>query len=268
MYKKEGCSYFMTQKKLIFFDIDGTLLDHDKIIPINTVNAISELKAAGHYVAIATGRAPFMFEDIRNSLSIQSFVSFNGQYVVLDDETIYKNPLNKPTLRELHKESTIAGHPLVFMDHSTMKASFENHADIHESLGSLHFKHPEVDPYYYEENEIFQTLLFCKETDEAPYVSSYKDLHFIRWHKVSTDVLPSGGSKAKGIEIMMNRLGVDRNNVIAFGDGLNDLEMLEFAGVGVAMGNGVQKAKDVADIVTKPVDEDGISHGLELLKLI
>jgi Cof subfamily protein (haloacid dehalogenase superfamily) len=258
----------MTQKKLIFFDIDGTLLDHDKKLPINTVKAINELRSLGHYVAIATGRAPFMFKDIRSDLSISSFIGFNGQYVVVEEEPLYKNPLKKSTLQKLHEQTEEAGHPLVFMNDATMKASVANHPHIHESLGTLNFTHPETDPHFYKENDVYQTLLFCEKVDESSYVDVYSDFHFIRWHHVSTDVLPSGGSKAKGIEIMMKKLGFNRKDVIAFGDGLNDLEMLEFAGTGVAMGNGVQSAKNVADIVTKPVGEDGILHGLELLKLL
>jgi Cof subfamily protein (haloacid dehalogenase superfamily) len=258
----------MTEKKLILFDIDGTLLDHNKKMPITTLNAIKKLKDLGHYVAIATGRAPFMFQDIRKSLSISSYIGFNGQYVVMDGKPIYKNPLKKTTLHKLHSHSVEAGHPLVFMDNNTMRASLENHRHIHESLGTLNFNHPEVDPNYYKENDIYQTLLFCKQVDEPTYLENYPDFKFIRWHQVSTDVLPVGGSKAKGIEILMRRLGFNQADVIAFGDGLNDLEMLKFAGTGVAMGNGVQSAKDIANIVTKPVDEGGILHGLKMLKLL
>ncbi len=258
----------MKQKKLIFFDLDGTLLNHEKQIPTSTFQEIDSLKSVGHYVAIATGRAPFMFKDIREKLSIDSYISFNGQYVVHDQEPIFKNPLKKSTLKRLHEESSEAGHPLVFMDHSTMRASSGDHPHIHESLGTLHFTHPEVDPLYYVDNDIYQTLLFCKDVDEPAYLGSYTDFHFIRWHPYSTDVLPKGGSKAKGIEMMINTLGFNREDVVAFGDGLNDLEMLEFAGTGVAMGNGVQQAKDIANLVTKSVDEDGIVYGLEMLKLI
>jgi Cof subfamily protein (haloacid dehalogenase superfamily) len=208
----------MTQKKLIFFDIDGTLLDHDKKLPINTVKAINELKSLGHYVAIATGRAPFMFKDIRTELSISSYIGFNGQYVVTEDAPLYKNPLKKSTLQKLHEQTEESGHPLVFMDAATMKASVTNHPHIQESLGTLNFTHPEVDPHYYKENDVYQTLLFCEKGDESSYLEGYSDFDFIRWHQFATDVLPTGGSKAKGIEIVMKKLGYNRNDVIAFGN--------------------------------------------------
>ncbi|MFD1735640.1 Cof-type HAD-IIB family hydrolase [Bacillus salitolerans] len=255
-------------RKIVFFDIDGTLLDHDKKIPTDTIKAIQELKKNGHFVAIATGRAPFMFSDIREELLISSYISFNGQYVVVDNEPIVKNSLSKATLKKLHEHAKKSGHPLVFMNHETMKASEGNHPNIHESLGTLNFAHPEADPLFYNHHDIYQTLLFCGKGEEDEYVNRYEDFHFIRWHEVSTDVLPSGGSKAKGIHHFINELGFKRDDVVAFGDGLNDVEMLRFAGSGVAMGNATPEAKEAANYVTKAVDDGGIVHGLERLNLI
>ena len=77
----------------MFFDIDGTLLDQNKKMSDSTKKAIEKLKENGVFVAIATGRAPFMFENLRKEIDIDSFVSFNGQYVVFENEVIYKNPM-------------------------------------------------------------------------------------------------------------------------------------------------------------------------------
>ncbi|GMB08621.1 phosphatase [Thermolongibacillus altinsuensis] len=258
----------MMDKKIVFFDIDGTLLDHDKELPASTAAAIQALKQEGIYVAIATGRAPFMFKELRESLGIDSFVSFNGQYVVFEGEVIYENPLNKERLHSLKEAAHANEHPLVFMDAETMKASVENHPHIHVSMGSLKFTHPEFDEYYYQHQNIYQALLFCKPEEEELYVRTYKEFRFVRWHAVSTDVLPSGGSKAEGIKKMIERVGVRRENVYAFGDGLNDIEMLQFVGTGVAMGNAKEEVKQIADFVTKPVDEDGILFGLKKLGLL
>lgn len=108
--------------KIVFFDIDGTLLKHDKTIPESTKKAIRQLKEQDVFVAIATGRAPFMFADIRKELEIDSYVSFNGQYVVFEDQPIYKNPLNQEDLIKLHKKAMSHLHPLVFLDERDMKA--------------------------------------------------------------------------------------------------------------------------------------------------
>jgi Cof subfamily protein (haloacid dehalogenase superfamily) len=254
--------------KIVFFDIDGTLLDHNKELPASTKNAIAKLKENGVYVAIATGRAPFMFEELRRELDIDTFVSFNGQYVVFEGEVIYKNPLNLEKMQLLQKYAEQQKHPLVFMNHETMKANVEEHPFIHESLGSLKFKHPEQHPSFLEETEIYQALLFIEDKDQQTYLDAYEEFHFIRWHTYSTDILPRGGSKAIGIQRMLERLPFKKENVYAFGDGLNDLEMLKFVGTGVAMGNSHAELLKVADKVTKDVAEDGIKQGLELLGLL
>lgn len=254
--------------KMVFFDIDGTLLDHDKNLPLSTKKALEQLRANGIFVAIATGRAPFMFETLRNELDIDSFVSFNGQLVVFENEVIYENPLNEEEIHRLYLHSKENGHPLIFMNQHTMKASVPHHKYIEESMQSLKFSHPEMDEKFYKNNQIYQSLIFCEEKEEHHYTTKYSQFNFIRWHQYSADVLPLGGSKAEGIKKMVERLGFDISDVYAFGDGLNDIEMLQTVGTGVAMGNAVDEAKAHANLVTKAVSEEGIWYGLKELDLI
>lgn len=255
-------------KKLVFFDIDGTLLDHDKKLPKSTKDAIFSLKKQGVNVAIATGRAPFMYENLRAELDINTFVSFNGQYVVYDGEVIYTNPLDSEKLDELREFALLKNHPLVYMNAEYMRSNVENHPYIHKSISSLKFDHPHYEPDFLANREIYQTLLFCIKEEERQYAHAFPSFQFIRWHEFSTDIIPYGGSKAEGIKKIMEAMRVNREDVYAFGDGLNDAEMLDFVGTGVAMGNAEEIIKERADIVTKSVDEDGIAHGLELIGLL
>lgn len=255
-------------KKIVFFDIDGTLLDHDKNLPQSTKKALAQLKENGVFVAIATGRAPFMFEDLRKELDIDSYVSFNGQYVVFENEVIYENPLDDQEIKRLYMNSKNNRHPLIFMNEKTMKSSVDHHRFIDESMGSIKFTHPEKDESFFLSNRIHQTLLFCEKSDEHLYTSDFSKFHFVRWHPYSVDVLPSGGSKAEGIKKMIERIGFQIQDVYAFGDGLNDIEMLRAVGTGVAMGNAVDEAKAEANLVTRDVSEEGIWYGLKELNLI
>lgn len=253
--------------KVIFFDIDGTILDHQKKIPASTREAIERLKEEGHYVAIATGRAPFMFEEIRNELDIDSFVSYNGQFVVFEGEVIYQNVLNTSSLEQLLTDANEVSQPLVFMGEKTMMSTVAQHPYIEESLHSLGFSSPAVDTHFFRNHDIYQILLFCEDGGEERY-KSYEDFHLIRWHEFSVDIIPSGGSKAEGMKRLIEKLKVAKEDVYAFGDGFNDYEMISYAGTGVAMGNAVPKLKELADFVTKPVDEDGIFYALQQLKLL
>lgn len=255
-------------KQIVFFDIDGTIVDHEKKIPKKTKQAIKDLKENGHFVAIATGRAPFMFEDIRKELDIDSYVSYNGQFVVFENQLLYKNPLNLDELSRLHTYSDDHGHPLVFMSKESMKSSVPHHHFIEESLRTLQISHPEHDDDYYKNRDILQALLFVEEQEEYLYEGRFNDFHFVRWHPFSVDVIPKGGSKAEGIKRMLDSLGVKIEDVYAFGDGLNDIEMLQTVGTGVVMGNASNEVKRHGNFITKAVDDDGIWFGLKELGLI
>ncbi|CRK80650.1 Cof-type HAD-IIB family hydrolase [Neobacillus massiliamazoniensis] len=255
-------------KKIVFFDIDGTLLDHEKKLPNSTKEAIRLLKENGVFTAIATGRAPFMFEGLRKELEIDSYVSFNGQFVVFENQVIFENPLQEEDLKRFLSETKKNNHPLIFMNDQTMKASVNYHSFIETSMGSLKFPHPDHDVNFFMNRNIYQSLLFCQEQEEKIYFNDFPNFNFIRWHPYSVDILPQGGSKTAGIKKMIERLGFDLEDVFAFGDGLNDLEMLQAVGTGVAMGNSVPEAKEEADLITTDVSEDGIWNGLKELQLI
>jgi Cof subfamily protein (haloacid dehalogenase superfamily) len=187
---------------------------------------------------------------------------------VFENQVIYQNPLDTSELEKFLKETRKNNHPLVFMTEKTMKATVDHHSYIEESLGTLKFPHPEADSSFYENRNIYQSLLFCEELKEQYYREEYSGFNFVRWHPYSVDVLPSGGSKAEGIKQLIKRLDFELEDVYAFGDGLNDIEMLEAVGTGIAMGNGTAEAKKHANIITTDVDNNGIWNGLKELKLI
>ncbi|NRD76293.1 Cof-type HAD-IIB family hydrolase [Bacillus sp. BRMEA1] len=257
------------KKQMIFFDIDGTLLDHDKKLPVSTKKAVNRLKELGHELAIATGRAPFMFENLREELGIHTYVSFNGQYVVHNGKPVFQNPLDREELHLLTEYSKGIDNPLIYESHDKMYANVENHTYIEEGIGSLKItSEPIYNPHFYKNNNIYQTLLFCTEKYEEEYRDRFGKFEFVRWHEYSMDVLPAGGSKAKGIEALIKHLNIPMDHVYAFGDGLNDIEMLSFVKNSIAMGNAEDRVKEVAKYVTKDVNEDGILKGLQLVGLL
>lgn len=256
------------KQKMIFFDIDGTLLNHDKEIPDSTKYAIHQLKRQGHHIAIATGRGPFMFEWIRETLDIDTYISYNGQYVIEKDQVIFKNPLSTDVLMQLETLAREQEHPMGFMGHEKVTANVSSHSYLQESFSTLAIDPPPFDPHFHKEEEIYQALLFCRQSEDHQYREFQSPFDFIRWHQVAMDVIPKGGSKAKGIEQLIKHLNIDVNDTIAFGDALNDVDMLKYVGQGIAMGNGYDEAKQAANLVTKHVNEDGIYYGLKDIGLI
>lgn len=253
---------------MVFFDIDGTLYDYDKRLPDSAKRSVLKLKEKGIPVAIATGRGPFMFEELRKELGIDMFVSFNGQYVEAGGEVIFHAPLSVDELASLEKEADKRDHPLVFMQRDRMIANRKHHPVVEQCIATLKVDLPSYEPNGYHDVNTYQTLIFCTAEEEGFYHENFPNFHYIRWDDHSVDVLNAGISKAVGIRKLVEHLNVRMEDVYAFGDALNDIEMMQEAGKGIAMGNADEEVKRAADWVTKAVDEDGIEYGLKYVGLI
>ena len=248
--------------KVVFFDVDGTLVNHEKKIPADTLKALRELKESGVEPVIATGRAPYFLGPLLEQLEINSYVCLNGAYAVYKGQPIFKRAIEKSSLEMIVKLAASHGHSLVFQGESAFCANENNHPFITESVSSLKVALPGYDPDFWLNNDIYQLFLCCESHEEALYASVKSDFQLIRWHEQAMDVLPLGGSKAQGISMMLKHLGLDSKDAAAFGDGLNDKEMLEYVGLGIAMGNSHPELLPFADFVTTHVDEKGIRNGL------
>ncbi|MGI2327350.1 Cof-type HAD-IIB family hydrolase [Planococcus sp. YIM B11945] len=254
--------------KLLLLDIDGTLLGSDKRLPASAKEALQQAKENGHDLAIATGRGPFMINKLKKELGIESFITFNGQYVVHNNKAIHTEALDPQKLSALVEYAELRDHPLVFMTEEKMVSSIDYHPDIDESIKTLKFPHPEMIKDFHLNHQIYQALVFCEEKEEPQYWEAFPDMNFVRWHRVSCDVLPKGGTKASGIDHLIRATGHSIEDTIAFGDGLNDLQMMAKAGFSVAMENGHEETKKNASYVTDHVDRDGLAKAFRHLKLI
>lgn len=256
------------EKKVLIFDIDGTILDLEKNIPAGVEDAFKQARNNGHITVIATGRAPFLAKAIVDQLQIDSYISYNGQIVQFEGKTIHKGVIDKGELKKLSEFAALKDQPLVYMDSNEMVSNVPDHQDVIESISTLKVGFPRKAEDFYLNNDIHQALIFCEKTVQKDYEKAFPNLSFVRWHRVSCDVLPRGMSKAVGIEILLEYLGKDVKDAIAFGDGLNDVEMLKFVGTGVAMGNAVDELKEHATIITNHVSENGLVNAMKKLKLI
>lgn len=254
--------------KLLFFDVDGTLYDCEKKLPQSAKDAIFAARANGHEIAIATGRAPFMIQSLLEELQIDTYVTFNGQYVVYKGEVVFTDGVPKEQLQQVIAFGEARNHPVVFLDEERMVAAVADDFRIGESLATLRYPYPSIDASYYEQRAVYQTLLYITKDEQSLYEETFPNVTFVRWHKYSCDMLPRGGSKARGIEKLLAHCDFAMEDVIAFGDGLNDIEMLQAVGTGVAMGNAHVGVKAVADVVIGHVDEDGLAKGMQQLGLL
>ena len=253
----EERTYYMN--KILFFDVDGTLYNGEKRLPTSAKEALFSARRNGYEIAIATGRAPFMIKSLLEELEIDTYVTFNGQYVVYKGQVIFTDSIPNDYLQRIIDFGERRDEPVVFLNEHEMVASVPYDEKIATSLATLKFPYPpRIDALFYKEQKVYQTLLFVEEKDEYLYREAFPHVQLIRWHPYACDILPEAGSKARGISKMLAHIGKTMDDAVAFGDGLNDVEMLEAVGTGVAMGNGHAKAKAAADVIAPHVDEDGI----------
>ena len=253
---------YRDQIKLVFFDIDDTLFMKQRdFLPATVPVFMRKLKENGIIPAIATGRTRCAFPQKLNQVieqeGIDLFVTMNGQMATYQGQVIEKHVI--PTeIRHLVHFFEQYNMPYAFVSDHTVAVS-ERNAVVQCAMDPI-LKDYIVDKTFFETNDVGQVLPFYRaEHDELVRNSGVLDgLRVVRWHEDSVDLFDAEGSKARGIQAVVKHLGLQMDNVMAFGDQLNDLEMLSTVGVGVAMGNGHEKLKAIADHVAEPLDQDGI----------
>jgi Cof subfamily protein (haloacid dehalogenase superfamily) len=255
--------------KIVFFDIDGTLINKDGNIPTSTRESIKKLKESNIEVVISSGRGPSQLKCIAQELEINSFVSLTGSYVVYKGKVIHNQPLPPSTVKQLIESSLQNDHPIVYLGIEDVYVSHLEHPHVSETfLNWLNLDYPIYLQPTSIEIPIYQFLLYCPEDKEKNYTEKFSDLRFVRSHPLSSEITPRMGSKAKGIESILKYLNISPAEAVAFGDALNDKEMLSFVGMGIAMGNAHDDVKPYARFTTKHIDENGIYYGLKEIGLI
>jgi Cof subfamily protein (haloacid dehalogenase superfamily) len=256
--------------KVVILDIDGTILPHGKTLSYATKDAIQKLREKNTKVVIATGRAPYFSESIIEEIGVDSMVFFNGSYVFHEGKELYKSAIDKKILERVHLLSSDYQHPLTFLGGTNFKATDLSHPFVVEAYEHDPWKPELAPPQFWTDQDIYQLFLHCDMEEEVSYQSNIPELDFRRWSSGARtcDVNLTNSNKAVGLTKLLENLGIAPDEAVAFGDGLNDMEMLSLVGMGVAMGSGRDELKQVANMVTISAEDDGVRYGLERLGLI
>lgn len=254
--------------KIVFFDIDGTLVDHENNMPQSTVDAVEKLKEKGIKVVLATGRSPVHIKEVARKLKIDSYICCNGSIIRYKGEKLYSKSIPQDTVYQIAKKANANKHPLIKFTENNCYTNIEIDEKIKTTYQVLLDSNPIVRPNVWEKENVYQLFLYCNEDEEQTYERNHPQLKFTRWYPYTVDINDKSINKSVGIERVLHHLELAPEEAIAFGDNLNDLEMLSYVGVGVAMGNAVDETKKKADFVTKPINQDGISYALQKLQVI
>ena len=259
--------------KAAFFDIDGTLVSFNTHkVSDSSKEAIRLLKEKGIKVFIATGRIKKHINNI-DDLVFDGYITANGFDCYIGEESIYRHSIAKDEIYSLmnylkNKElfpCSIMMNSGIFINYITK--------EVEEVSKSINLPIPVVDNYYefLEKNidNILQINLFVDANKEKELMSKiFKNCESSRWHPAFTDVNTKGGGKHIGIDKIIEYYGIKLEETIAFGDGGNDITMIEHAAIGVAMGNANEGVKKIADYITDDVDNDGIFNALKHFNII
>ena len=255
--------------KIIFFDIDDTLRNSKTgFVPSTIPTAFKQLRDKGILTGIATGRGIFGVVPEIKALKPDFFVTLNGAYI--EDKkgnVIYSNKIAKDKVEEYITWTKEVGIDYGLVGSHAAKLSRRTEM-ISQAIDPI-YPDLEVDPDFYQKEDIYQMWTFEEQGDDLVLPDTLAStLRMVRWHEHSSDVVPISGSKAAGVAKVVDQLGLKPENVMVFGDGLNDLELFDYAGISVAMGISHDKIKEKADYITKTLEEDGIFDALEGFRMV
>lgn len=256
------------KKNVLFLDIDGTLYDNkNSRIPSSSIKALEKLHESTEIV-IATGRARYMLHSIEEIIHlVDYFVLINGQYIMTNNLVLYENPLDPDLVSKIVKELNELGLAYGFQGGHSEAIS---HIDefVKKSFNELGLYLPPINKDFYKENKVYQMWCFGRPEDIEKIQKKHPELQFIRWLDVGYDILYKNSSKGEGVKKFIELLDLQKKNIFAIGDGDNDYEMILYSKVGIAMGNGTDKVKSVADFITDNVEDDGLYKALKYYNLI
>ena len=284
-------------KYALFFDIDGTLVSFKTHqIPPSTILALTQAKANGHKVFIATGRPPLIITNLGAiEHLIDGYVTIHGALCCVGDEVIRCKDIRKDEAWLVVRDAQEMGYGLIVVGERDVAVLDPNGEVDRIFRGEIAVENlDQVRPLdEVMEQRILQLTPFFDSDYERALMARIPHCTSGRWHPAFTDITARGADKGEGILAMAAHLGLDPKRTMAFGDGGNDTAMIRRAGIGVAMGQGCDLAKEdesslsssereqartkfnaldslkqEATYVTTSVDEDGVLNALRHFELI
>ncbi len=268
----------MANKKLICFDLDGTLLNSDRQLSPLNIEALGALTRAGHVVSIATGRLYKSACKIRNMVPSElEIICSNGAVVESGGRIIRRDQISPEILRGLYQ---------LAKDHDVSLAFDSLYAVYHTKLGwtllmgyfsnvinkgSLHIRNVHVrnEEQYMRYAPFYINGIVISRTVPDKIAGLRRELEAMELFNIESsshnnvEIIPRNSNKGTGALLLAERHGIYPEDIIAFGDGENDLKLIQTAGIGVAMGNGSDLLKASADLIIGTNDSDAIARTLE-----
>lgn len=267
-------------KKLIFFDIDGTIITEgarhsERYIPQSCIDTIQQLQANGHLCFVNTGRSYAELDASIRALPFDGYVCGCGTYILYRGEELFSKhieyALGNAILADMETyqlEWLLEGCAAIYYSTTPYRTRIRIFQEEHRVLIPDAFQ--SISPETSKDLD-FDKFCIClgEGHDFDAFRQKYENsLTFIDRGKGFYEITPQGCSKASGMRFLEEYFQIPREDTIAIGDSTNDLPMLEYAGYSIAMGNSPEEIRRAVDYVTDTVENDGIRNAMKHLKLI
>ncbi|MGN0361716.1 MAG: HAD family hydrolase [Bilifractor sp.] len=270
--------------KTVFLDIDGTLTDFHGKLPDSAAYALRKAAENGHELVICTGRTyAQIYPWMRTSDLFQGIVSGAGTMVRYKGDLVFRKFADPGKLKELIHYLDEIGSLFFLQGDGSLYCHAKRRDDAVQLLGGS-------EEALHKKEEMLGKIVFTDDLRHCPEINKLVFYHagvsirqmqedlgdyfrvaessFVMGESNNGEITIQGYDKAFGMKRFLETNGGRWEDTIAFGDGPNDFEMLDYAATGVAMGNAGPELKKTADLVTDPIDQDGILHGFQKLGLI
>lgn len=255
---------------VLVLDIDGTLTNSQKEITEKTKNAIIDTMKRGHKVILASGRPTYGMHRYEKELKLKEnggfLLSFNGGRIVdcASGEVIYQKILPKETIPQLFDFAKEHQCGLITYENENiiLGTEMDDYIAIESRINGMKVK--KVDHFTeYVNFDVNKCLMTAPPEQAEKYTEMLQEklgdsLSIYRSEPFFIEIMPKGIDKANSLDKMLSSVNLYRENTICCGDGYNDISMIQYAGIGVAMENARDEVKQSADFITKSNDKDGI----------
>lgn len=262
----------MNQQIALFFDIDGTLFDSKtKSILPSTKYMLEELRKRQNYdLYLSSGRSYVTLGTLKPYEKYFKGMNLtNGQEIYMHNDIYYGEGIDKEIIKVFLQRASEQNISLGLILKDEIVINFFNEESYHNFTNYIQARVRNLNHQPFDTSkEVLQIWIFASNDIIDAYRKEFTTLDFIDWGNYGADVLPSGLSKASGINRIANMMGYQKKNMYAFGDGDNDALMFQAVGTSVAMGNGSRLAKRSATMVTDDISNDGLYKAVQKLNLL
>jgi len=261
--------------KAVFIDVDGTLIRKDHSLSVATINTIQKLKEKNILVALVSARPLSGIEPIAEKLRLldNPIASLNGSYIAEEQTIIFNATIDAGVTKQIHESLKQFNSTIIYYQQKNWFSDNKTYyTDYEQRITSVPIQiqpfNITLDAWKTSMTGPNKILIVSKE-EVTNEIQNRLRKEFAGSINVSTskpiylEAMNINASKANAIRFLANRYNIDRKEIIAIGDNFNDVEMIEFAGLGIAMGNAPAAVKAAADHVTETNNEDGVSSAID-----